>query len=163
MTRLEQFYEWRSICVQSDTVLRNYAESMRAVTATISCQVSRILIYYSLPGTNNQLCVYTRANIQCSMFISIYCVFSKDGAFTLDKMTAEQKSAYLEAHMEVQQHMQQVSMQLNKQMTSQLNSNHLNHHLNPALNTTNLHVPNQYSNANSIKVSRYRLWQEMHI
>lgn len=44
MTRLEQFYEWRAICVQSDTVLRNYAESMRAVTATISCQVRMIII-----------------------------------------------------------------------------------------------------------------------
>lgn len=37
--RLEQFYEWKAICVQSDTVLRNYSESMRAVTATINFQV----------------------------------------------------------------------------------------------------------------------------
>lgn len=37
--RLEQFYEWKAICVQSDSVLRNYSESMRAVTATINFQV----------------------------------------------------------------------------------------------------------------------------
>ncbi|XP_055323682.1 zinc finger protein 90 homolog [Sitodiplosis mosellana] len=36
--RLEQFYEWKAICVQSDTVLRNYSDSMRAVTATINFQ-----------------------------------------------------------------------------------------------------------------------------
>lgn len=67
-------------------------------------------------------------------------------------MTAEQKSSYLEAHMEVQQHMQQVSMQLNKQMQTQLNANHLNQHLNSALGASNLHIPNQYSNTNPIKV-----------
>lgn len=36
--RLEQFFEWRTICVQSDSVLRNYTDSMRAVTATINFQ-----------------------------------------------------------------------------------------------------------------------------
>lgn len=39
MLKLEQFYEWKTICVQSDSVLRNYADSMRAVTATINFQV----------------------------------------------------------------------------------------------------------------------------
>lgn len=38
--KLEQLYEWKSVCIQSDSVLRNYAESMRAVTATINFQVS---------------------------------------------------------------------------------------------------------------------------
>lgn len=40
MQKLEQFYEWKAICVQSDSVLRNYADSMRAVTATINFQVN---------------------------------------------------------------------------------------------------------------------------
>lgn len=57
--------------------------------------------------------------------------------------------------MEVQQHMQQVSMQLNKQMVSQLNPNNLNQHINPVLGAPNLHVPNQYSNANAIKVQLF--------
>lgn len=64
-------------------------------------------------------------------------------------MTAEQKSAYLEAHMEVQQHMQQVSMQLNKQMQTQLNVNNLNQHVSATVGPSNLHIPNQYA----IKVS----------
>lgn len=42
--RLEQFYEWKAICVQSDTVLRNYSESMRAVTASINFQVRKHFI-----------------------------------------------------------------------------------------------------------------------
>lgn len=79
--------------------------------------------------------------------------YFQDGAFNLDKMTAEQKSAYLDAHMEVQQHMQNVSMQLNKQMQTQLNTNNLNQHINPGLGASNLHIPNQYSNSNTIKVS----------
>ena len=35
-------FEWRNICIQTDSVLRTYAESMRAVTATINFQVCTI-------------------------------------------------------------------------------------------------------------------------
>lgn len=41
--RLEQFYEWKAICLQSDTVLRNYSESMRAVT--INFQVFNDIVF----------------------------------------------------------------------------------------------------------------------
>ncbi|KAI5639895.1 zinc-finger associated domain (zf-AD) domain-containing protein [Phthorimaea operculella] len=39
VTRLEQLYEWRQSCLSTDSVLRNYAESMRIVTSTINFQV----------------------------------------------------------------------------------------------------------------------------
>lgn len=48
MLKLEQFYEWKAICVQSDSVLRNYADSMRAVTATINFQVNDALINHDM-------------------------------------------------------------------------------------------------------------------
>ncbi|GBP18416.1 hypothetical protein EVAR_14811_1 [Eumeta japonica] len=38
VTRLEQLYEWRQSCLSTDSVLRNYAESMRIVTSTINFQ-----------------------------------------------------------------------------------------------------------------------------
>ncbi|CAH2267559.1 jg11848 [Pararge aegeria aegeria] len=38
VTRLEQLYEWRQSCLNTDSVLRNYAESMRIVTSTINFQ-----------------------------------------------------------------------------------------------------------------------------
>lgn len=82
-------------------------------------------------------------------------IFWQDGSFNIDKMTSEQKSAYLEAHMEVQQHMQQVSMQLNKQMTAQLNSGNLSLHGNSSAglsSSSSLHLPNQYSSSSSLKV-----------
>ncbi|CAB3223193.1 unnamed protein product [Arctia plantaginis] len=40
VTRLEQLYEWRQNCLSTDSVLRNYAESMKIVTSTINFQVS---------------------------------------------------------------------------------------------------------------------------
>ncbi|KAJ6637823.1 Zinc finger protein [Pseudolycoriella hygida] len=78
--KIDQIFEWRNTCIQTDTVLRNYAESMRAVTATINFQ---------------------------------------DGTVNMDKMTAAQKNAYLEAHMAVQQHMQQATILFNKQHQQQ--------------------------------------------
>uniref|UniRef100_A0A1Q3FUC7 Putative dvir\gj22977-pa-like protein n=1 Tax=Culex tarsalis TaxID=7177 RepID=A0A1Q3FUC7_CULTA len=41
LAKIEQFFEWRTNCVQTDAILRNYADSMRVVTATINFQVSR--------------------------------------------------------------------------------------------------------------------------
>ncbi|XP_037903306.1 sal-like protein 4 isoform X3 [Hermetia illucens] len=41
LIKLEQLFEWKNVCIQTDSVLRNYAESMRAVTATINFQVIR--------------------------------------------------------------------------------------------------------------------------
>ncbi|XP_037029283.1 zinc finger protein 691 isoform X3 [Bradysia coprophila] len=76
VSKIDQIFEWRNTCIQTDTVLRNYAESMRAVTATINFQ---------------------------------------DGTVNMDKMTAAQKNAYLEAHMAVQQHMQQATILYTKQ------------------------------------------------
>ncbi|PZC75951.1 hypothetical protein B5X24_HaOG205292 [Helicoverpa armigera] len=38
VTRLEQLYEWRQSCLSTDSVLRNYAESMKIVTSTINFQ-----------------------------------------------------------------------------------------------------------------------------
>lgn len=43
----------------------------------------------------------------------------KDGTVNMDKMTAAQKNAYLEAHMAVQQHMQQATILFNKQHQQQ--------------------------------------------
>uniref|UniRef100_A0A2A4K6P6 ZAD domain-containing protein n=1 Tax=Heliothis virescens TaxID=7102 RepID=A0A2A4K6P6_HELVI len=40
VTRLEQLYEWRQSCLSTDSVLRNYAESMKIVTSTINFQYS---------------------------------------------------------------------------------------------------------------------------
>ncbi|XP_059612399.1 zinc finger protein 768 isoform X2 [Phlebotomus argentipes] len=44
VNRLETLFEWRANCVQTDVVLRNYAESMRAVTATINFQDGQVNI-----------------------------------------------------------------------------------------------------------------------
>lgn len=41
INRIEQFFEWRSSCIQTENIFKNYAESMRNVTATINFQVSR--------------------------------------------------------------------------------------------------------------------------
>ncbi|CAG4949137.1 unnamed protein product [Colias eurytheme] len=49
VTRLEQLYEWRQSCLNTDSVLRNYAESMRIVTSTINFQnnLDQLLVYLS--------------------------------------------------------------------------------------------------------------------
>lgn len=44
--KIDQIFEWRNTCIQTDTVLRNYAESMRAVTATINFQVCKMCNFY---------------------------------------------------------------------------------------------------------------------
>ncbi|XP_055697957.1 zinc finger protein 768 isoform X2 [Phlebotomus papatasi] len=44
VNRLELLFEWRANCVQTDVVLRTYAESMRAVTATINFQDGQVNI-----------------------------------------------------------------------------------------------------------------------
>ncbi|KFB36814.1 Dvir\GJ22977-PA-like protein [Anopheles sinensis] len=36
--QVEQFFAWRTNCVQTEIILRNYAESMRVVSATINFQ-----------------------------------------------------------------------------------------------------------------------------
>uniref|UniRef100_A0A182J296 Uncharacterized protein n=1 Tax=Anopheles atroparvus TaxID=41427 RepID=A0A182J296_ANOAO len=38
--QIEESFAWRTNCVQTEVILRNYAESMRFVTATINFQVS---------------------------------------------------------------------------------------------------------------------------
>lgn len=38
--KVEGLYEWRQSSLQNEHILRNYAESMRAVTATINFQVN---------------------------------------------------------------------------------------------------------------------------
>jgi arginyl-tRNA--protein-N-Asp/Glu arginylyltransferase len=40
VTKIEQFFDWRTNCVQTENIFKNYAESMRNVTATINFQVS---------------------------------------------------------------------------------------------------------------------------
>jgi Zinc-finger associated domain (zf-AD) len=40
VNKIEQFFEWRTNCVQTENIFKNYAESMRNVTATINFQVS---------------------------------------------------------------------------------------------------------------------------
>lgn len=40
VNKIEQFFEWRTSCVQTENIFKNYAESMRNVTATINFQVS---------------------------------------------------------------------------------------------------------------------------
>jgi hypothetical protein len=40
INRIEQFFEWRTNCLQTENIFKNYAESMRNVTATINFQVS---------------------------------------------------------------------------------------------------------------------------
>lgn len=42
INRIEQFFEWRTSCIQTENIFKNYAESMRNVTATINFQVSEI-------------------------------------------------------------------------------------------------------------------------
>lgn len=39
INRIEQFFEWRTNCLQTENIFKNYAESMRNVTATINFQV----------------------------------------------------------------------------------------------------------------------------
>lgn len=79
----------------------------------------------------------------------------------MDKMTAAQKNAYLEAHMAVQQHMQQATILFNKQhqqqqniqrTDGQSNSNLSNQqsHQSPPILSSNQHY------ANTIKVFRLR-------
>lgn len=46
VNKVEQFFEWRSNSIQTDLIFRNYAESMRAVTATINFQVSLYWNFY---------------------------------------------------------------------------------------------------------------------
>lgn len=52
VNKVEQFFEWRSNSVQTDLIFRNYAESMRAVTATINFQVSFFDIFFYTFNTN---------------------------------------------------------------------------------------------------------------
>jgi len=40
VNKIEQFFDWRTSCVQTENIFKNYAESMRNVTATINFQVS---------------------------------------------------------------------------------------------------------------------------
>lgn len=44
INRIEQFFEWRTSCMQTENIFKNYAESMRNVTATINFQVSLKLL-----------------------------------------------------------------------------------------------------------------------
>lgn len=45
ISKIEQFFEWRTNSVQTDNIFKNYAESMRQVTATINFQVSYWVLY----------------------------------------------------------------------------------------------------------------------
>lgn len=40
VNKIEQFFDWRTNCVQTENIFKSYAESMRNVTATINFQVS---------------------------------------------------------------------------------------------------------------------------
>ncbi|XP_055600042.1 uncharacterized protein LOC129749139 isoform X1 [Uranotaenia lowii] len=51
--RIEQFFEWRASCVQTDAILRNYADSMRVVTATINFQDGTVNIDKMTPAQKN--------------------------------------------------------------------------------------------------------------
>lgn len=46
VNKIEQFFEWRTSCVQTENIFKNYAESMRNVTATINFQV-RFFVYFT--------------------------------------------------------------------------------------------------------------------
>lgn len=48
VNKIEQFFEWRTNCVQTENIFKNYAESMRNVTATINFQVSYWVSYSEL-------------------------------------------------------------------------------------------------------------------
>lgn len=54
INRIEQFFEWRSSSIQTENIFKNYAESMRNVTATINFQVRTFfkLINYFLLISN---------------------------------------------------------------------------------------------------------------
>lgn len=153
--RLEQFYEWKAICVQSDTVLRNYSDSMRAVTATINFQVN----IHTFSHNMCVLCVYhLKKMIFSEKFArSIYHI-NQDGTVNVDKMTTEQKNSYLEAHMEVQQHMHHVSMQLNKPAQNHSTTHNQSMVSNQGISGTHqsgssANVSNPYLSSNPIKVS----------
>nr|XP_029717688.1 ras-interacting protein RIP3-like isoform X1 [Aedes albopictus] len=51
--KIEQYFEWRSNCVQTDAILRNYADSMRVVTATINFQDGTVNIDKMTPAQKN--------------------------------------------------------------------------------------------------------------
>ena len=40
INKIEIFFEWRANCLQTENIFKNYAESMRNVTATINFQVN---------------------------------------------------------------------------------------------------------------------------
>lgn len=62
ISKIEQFFEWRTNSVQTDNIFKNYAESMRQVTATINFQVSYWVLY---PESllNSSSCVITLKNL----------------------------------------------------------------------------------------------------
>lgn len=43
INRIEQFFEWRTSCIQTENIFKNYAESMRNFTATINFQVREFI------------------------------------------------------------------------------------------------------------------------
>ncbi|XP_063704446.1 early growth response protein 1-B [Culicoides brevitarsis] len=53
VNKVEQFFEWRSNTIQTDLIFRNYAESMRAVTATINFQDGSVSIEKMTPAQKN--------------------------------------------------------------------------------------------------------------
>lgn len=48
ITKIEQFFEWRTNCIQTENIFKNYAESMRNVTATINFQVSNFYLIFAI-------------------------------------------------------------------------------------------------------------------
>lgn len=48
VNRIESYFEWRTNCVQTENIFKNYAESMRNVTATINFQVSALILSFNL-------------------------------------------------------------------------------------------------------------------
>lgn len=74
----------------------------------------------------------------------------QDGTVNMDKMTAVQKNAYLEAHMAVQQHMTQAALQLKvSQARGQDAGSSSNHNSHSSPNVTS---SQQYHNGSTIKV-----------
>lgn len=76
----------------------------------------------------------------------------QDGTVNMDKMTAVQKNAYLEAHMAVQQHMTQAALQLKASQSSARNeagsSGNHNSHSSPNVTSTQQY----HNNGSTIKV-----------
>ncbi|XP_073816155.1 uncharacterized protein isoform X1 [Musca autumnalis] len=140
--KVESLYDWRQTSLHNETILRNYAESMRAVTATINFQDGTVNMDKMTVAQKN---AYLEAHMAVQQQMA-------QAAIQFKQQQQQQQQQQTSNTNQTQQQQQQSSPNSNNNNTSNSNNNNNNNNTNQQLQQQQQQQQQQQHYASTIKV-----------